>query len=143
MTEHEKPGDVISANISGSVSGQVAVGKDITQTQMVAGAGVTEADLTALRQLLMDLKAKVQAEAPAGQKVAALERINELEQAVTAKEPDLTTIEYVKRWFVKNLPTLAGSVTSIVVSPIVGKLVAAAGDALVGEFRRRFGEKQG
>ncbi len=143
MTEHEKPGDVISANISGSVSGQVAVGKDITQTQMVAGAGVTEADLTALRQLLMDLKAKVQAEAPAGQKVAALERINELEQAVTAKEPDLATIEYVKRWFVKNLPTLAGSVTSIVVSPIVGKLVAAAGDALVGEFRRRFGEKQG
>jgi hypothetical protein len=48
-------------------------------------------------------------------------------------------MEYVKRWFVKNLPGLAGAVTSIVVHPIVGKLVEAAGDALAAEFRRRFG----
>ena len=32
------------------------------------------------------------------------------------------------------------AVTSVVVYPIVGKLVEAGGDALVGEFRRRFGD---
>jgi len=65
--------------------------------------------------------------------------VQELEEAVTAEKPDLTTMEYVKQWFVKNLPGLAGAVTGVVVNPIVGKLVEAAGDALAAEFRRRFG----
>ena len=141
MSEEEKPGDVIRATISGDVSGQVAVGKGITQTQTVGAARpeVTEGDLAELRQVLADLKEKVAAEAPPEKKGAALERVDELEQAITAEEPDLTTMEYVKRWFVKNLPGLAGAVTSVVVHPIVGKLVEAAGDALAAEFRRRFG----
>jgi hypothetical protein len=141
MSEQEKSGDVIRAIISGDISGQVAVGKGITQTQTIGAARpeVTEADLTELRQVLTDLKAKVAAEAPLEKKDAALERVEELEEAVTAEEPDLTTMEYVKRWFVKNLPGLAGAVTGVVVHPIVGKLVEAAGDALAAEFRRRFG----
>ena len=64
----------------------------------------------------------------------------ELEEAVTAKKPDLTTMEYVKRWFARNLPELAGAVTGVIIHPIVGKLVEAAGDGLAAEFRRRFGE---
>jgi hypothetical protein len=141
ISEQEKSGDVIRAVISGDVSGQVAVGKGITQTQTVGAARpeVTEAELAELRQTLADLKARVEAEAPPEKKEAALERVEELEEAVTAEEPDLTTMEYVKRWFVKNLPGLAGTVTSVVVHPIVGKLVEAAGDALAAEFRRRFG----
>lgn len=67
--------------------------------------------------------------------------MEELKEAVTAEKPDLTTIEYVKGWFVKNLPDLAGAVTSVVVHPIVGKLVEAASDALAAEFRRRFGRE--
>ena len=66
--------------------------------------------------------------------------MKELEQAVTEKKPDLSTMEYVRSWFLKNLPGLAGAVTSVVVHPIVGKLVEAGGDALVSEFRRRFGD---
>jgi hypothetical protein len=141
ISEQEKSGDVIRAIISGDVSGQVAVGKGITQTQTVGAARpeVTEAELAELRQALANLKAWVEAEAPPEKKEAALERVEELEEAVTAEEPDLTTMEYVKRWFVKNLPGLAGTVTSVVVHPIVGKLVEAAGDALAAEFRRRFG----
>ena len=141
MSEQEKKGDVIKATISGDVSGQVAVGKGITQTQIagVAKPEVTEVDLAELRQALAELKAKVAAEAPPEKKDAALERLGELEETVTADEPDLTTMEYVKNWFVKNLPGLAGAVTSVVVHPIVGKLVEAAGDALAAEFRRRFG----
>ncbi|HEY74669.1 MAG TPA: hypothetical protein G4O00_00620 [Thermoflexia bacterium] len=141
MGEKEKPGNEIRATISGDVSGQVAVGKGITQTQTIRESRpeVTEADLAALRQMLADLREKVAAEAPPEKKEAALERVQELEEAVTAEKPDLTTMEYVKQWFVKNLPGLAGAVTGVVVNPIVGKLVEAAGDALAAEFRRRFG----
>jgi hypothetical protein len=56
---------------------------------------------------------------------------------VTAKEPDLTTVQYVKQWFVKKLPALAGIVTGVLVHPAVGRLVAAAGDFVADEFRRR------
>ncbi len=141
MSEQKKSGDVIRAKISGPVSGQVAVGKDIIQEQTVGAAQpeVTEADLAALRQLLADLKAQVEVEAPPEEKDAALERVEELEEALTAKEPDLTTMEYVKRWFAKRLPGLAGSVAGIVIHPIVGKLVKASGEALAAEFRHRFG----
>jgi len=141
MSEQEKSGDVIRATISGDISGQVAVGKGITQIQTIGAARleVTEADLAELRQALVNLKAQVAAEAPPDKKDAALERVEELEEAVTAEEPDLTTMEYINRWFVKNLPGLAGAVTSVVVHPIVGKLVEAAGDTLAAEFRRRFG----
>lgn len=140
MDEKEKSGDVIHANISGPVSGQVGVGKDITQMQTIGERSpATEADLAELRRMLVELKAKVEAEAPVETKDAALERVDELEEAVTAKEPDLTTMEYVKRWFTKNLPTLAGAVTGVVVNPIVGKLVEAAGEGLAAQFRQRFG----
>jgi hypothetical protein len=141
MSEQERSGDVIRATISGDISGQVAVGKGITQTQTIGAARpeVTETDLAELRQALADLRAKVAAEAPPEKKDAALERVEELEDALTAKEPDLATMEYVKGWFAKNLPDLAGAVTSVVVHPTVGKLVEAAGDALAAEFRRRFG----
>ena len=141
MAKRKAEGDVIRATITGAVSGQVAVGKEIQQTQVVGEArpGVTKEELAALRTMLADLKVKVEAEAPLEKKAAALERVEELEEAIATEEPDLTTMEYVKRWFVKNLPGLAGAVTGVVIHPIVGKLVEAAGDALAAEFRRRFG----
>ena len=139
-------------------SGQVAVGQGINQIgtiaaqQVIVGTGntqtvgaarpeITQADLAALRQALADLKAQVEAQAPPEKKNAAIGHVDELEEAVIAKEPDLTTMEYIKRWFAKNLPELAGAVTSVVIHPIVGKLVEAAGDALAAEFRHRFGEE--
>jgi hypothetical protein len=64
-------------------------------------------------------------------------------EAVIAREPDISTMEYVKRWFVRHVPALAGAVTSIFVDPIVGKLVAAGGDALVAEFNRKLGDGPG
>ena len=48
-------------------------------------------------------------------------------------------MEYVRNWFVKNVPTMAGAVTSIVINPIVGRLVQAGGDVLASDFKRRFG----
>lgn len=137
----EKTGDTITANITGTVSGQVAVGKQITQTQTVGTPGeVTQADLDALREAMAALRAQVEAAAPLEKKEAALERVGELEEAVTAEEPDLDTMGGVRRWFVKNLPGLAAAVTGILVHPVVGKLVGAAGEVLAQEYQRRFGE---
>ncbi len=124
---------------TGDVSGQVAVGKGISQTRIEAPAPPSAEEVAALRAELAALRARVAAEAPPEQKDAAVARVDELAEAVTAPQPDLSTMEYVKQWFGKHLPALAGAVTSIVVHPIVGKLVEAAGEALAGEFRRRFG----
>jgi len=151
MSEEQTSSNVTTP--SGPGIRQTAIGDHNIQIGAVSGGEVnigvpaakqpevTEADLVALRKLLADLKAQVEVEAPPERKEAALERVGELEQAVTAKQPDLSTMEYVKGWFVKNLPGLAGAVTSVVINPIVGKLVQAAGDTLAAEFKRRFGVK--
>jgi hypothetical protein len=126
----------------GNVSGgsQVAVGSDISQVRTQnASPNITEADRAALRQLFDDLKTKIEREAPPEEKEKALERVEELNEAVSAKEPDLTTMEYVRNWFLKHLPSVAGSVTSLIVHPLVGKLVEVGGDALASTFRKRFG----
>lgn len=142
MNEPQQSGDNISANISGNISGQVGVGKQITQKQTIGSTAkpeVTEAQRVELSQMFDNLKTRIEAEAPAEKKAAALERLDELKEAVTAKEPDLSTMEYVKNWFFfKNIPALAGAVTDVFVNPIVGKLVELAGEALTSDFRRRF-----
>ncbi len=95
---------------------------------------MSSAELAQLRGAFAELATEVEAQAPPERRAAAVERVAELEQALLADEPDITTVQYVGRWFRSNLPQLAGAVASIVVNPIVGKLVGAAGDALVAEF---------
>jgi 3-methyladenine DNA glycosylase/8-oxoguanine DNA glycosylase len=129
----------ISANITGDISGQVAVGQNINQAKTETQPTVALQELEELRGLLAQLRNKVELEASADKKVAALEHVNELEQAVTEQKPDLSTMKYVRNWFVKNVPSVAGAVVSVVVHPIVGRLVAAAGDALTADFQKRFG----
>lgn len=133
----------ISANITAQdVSGQVVVGNQNTLNQQIgpsAESMVTPAELEELRQQFQQLKQQIQAEASPDKQAAALERVEELEAAITAEKPDLTTIQYVKNWFGKHLPKLTGTLTSIVVNPIVGKLVEAAGEMAAVDFRDRFG----
>lgn len=135
MTDQPRPPDQIGATITGNVSGQVAVGRDIAQSQKIGAAEpVTAAEREELGRLFAAIRAQVEAEAPEQERPGAIERIDELEQAVTADEPDVTTMVYVKRWFRNKLPTLAGLVTGILVNPIVGKLVQSVGDAAVAEL---------
>jgi hypothetical protein len=47
-------------------------------------------------------------------------------------------MQSIRQWFGAHLPLLAGAVTSVIVHPVVGKLVEAAGDMVAGEFRRQF-----
>jgi hypothetical protein len=145
MTTKQKPKNsskkpTINSTISGTISGQVAIGENITQeqTNKVEYLDVTEADLAALRKLIAELKEQITSSAPTDKQPAALEKASELEEAITAGEPDISTMEYVRNWFGKNLPQLAGAVTGLVVNPIVGKLVEAAGETISHEFKRRF-----
>jgi hypothetical protein len=144
MKKQNKSGDSITANISGPISGQVAVGKDITQTQRVGtAAGFTEAEEAEFRNLFAKLKEQVAAEAPPDKKAQALEQVDELHQALSAEKPDRTTLtkmERVKNWFVKYVPKMVGTVTSVFIHPLVGKLVEAGGEVLAGEVRHHFPE---
>jgi hypothetical protein len=137
LSEERPQGDQISANVTGPIQGQVAVGKDIRQRQAAGDMKVvvTEAELAELRQAFADLRTEVGAAAPPEKKEAAVERVGELEEAIIAEEPDLTTVQYVKRWFAKNLPAVAGSVVGILVHPVVGKLVQSAGEAIAAQFQ--------
>lgn len=135
MSDRQR-GDAISGNVNltGSNSGQIAIGKQIEQRQALgdaAVAAVTEAEREQVRLAFAQLREQVAAQAPPEQRAAAVERVEELQQAVFDDEPDLTTIQYVTRWFRKNLPDLAGTVTGLVVHPLVGRLVQVAGDRLV------------
>lgn len=134
-------GDNIQITI-GDHAHAVAAGKDIHQViGEQAQVQVTEADLAAVQDLFAELKRQIEAQAPPEKKDSAIERVEELEEAVTAEKPDLTTMEYVKKWFSKHLPQLAGAVVSVLVNPIVGKVVEAAGELAAGELKRRLGQE--
>jgi hypothetical protein len=142
MTEKNRrtapQGDVIRATI-GDNAHQVAVGKDIVQQQINQSGPVTEADLDQVKKLFADFKKQVAKEAPPDKREAALEHADELEKELTSKKPTATTFGYVRNWFFKYAPAVLGGLTSIVVHPIVGKIVEAAGEMAAKEFQSRFG----
>lgn len=127
----------INARIGDVTDSQIAIGHDI-RLKKVVGAPTPEEKIELVR-LLAELRAQVAADAPPEQRDAAVTKVDELAAALAEPEPDLATMESVRNWFVRRLPSMAGGVVSLVVHPIVGKLVGAAGDALASEFQRRFG----
>lgn len=123
--------------IGGDLSGQMAVGTRITQTSTRIEHGtVSEAELTELRDLLSGLRAQVSDEAPPERRAGALERIDELADAITADEPEIGTVRYVLQWFRDKVGPLAGAVKTLVLNPLVAKVVGAAGDVAAADFER-------
>jgi len=132
----EQPGEQISGSVhvTGAASGQIAIGKGIEQRQAIgdrAVAALSEAEREQVRLAFATLREQVAAQAPDERRGAAVERVGELEKAVFASRPDLTTVQYVTRWFRDNLPQLAGAVSGLVLHPLIGRLVQVAGDQLV------------
>jgi hypothetical protein len=95
-------------------------------------------DAKDVSSLFMALRQRVDDQAPADKKVAAQQQVNILEHAVGKKKPDVSRMESVLAWFKEHLPQLAGTVTSVILHPLVGKVVEAAGEIVVDEFKRRF-----
>jgi serine/threonine protein kinase len=124
----------------GTISGgQVSVGSSSSSQPSEPALPMLENHLAIVRQKLSELRAQVEAQAPLRKKKAALERVDELGDALTATPPDLDTLAYVKNWFGKNISTLAGAVTEVIIHPSVDKLMAAAGETVAAEYHRRFG----
>ena len=141
MSEQEKGGRNYTAHITGGVNGQFIQGDGNVQVQSTGAGKVTEADLAEVRRMIDELKARVEAEAPPEKKEEALQQVQELEETLQSKDPEEVPdrLSSVKSWFKRNLPMLAGAVVSVVVNPIVGKVVEAAGTGLAAEVQRRFG----
>lgn len=132
MSKDPSTGDRINAVVTGQVQGAVAIGKGISQRQEVGSMqlALTDAERAELSTLFANLREEVSAAVPESERRAAVERVDELEQAVVADQPDLTTIEYVKQWFARKLPMAAGLVASVLIHPLVGRIVERAGDKL-------------
>jgi hypothetical protein len=143
MSKKDKSEPSNEIYIGGDVSGPIAIGENISQTQSVqAGpSGFTKQELTTISELIDGLKRQVSSEAPPDKRQPALERLSELEQTITAQEPDVATLAYVRNWFVKNIPQVADSVTELLANPIFGKVSGAAGAAIAHELKRRLGSQ--
>ncbi|HST49106.1 hypothetical protein [Jatrophihabitans sp.] len=135
-------GDSYSATVNAPVTGQFAVGRDIAQTSTDLGGAaehLSPAQVSELAELFAGLRSDVASGAPPAQRAEALSKVVELETAIAAEDkPDLVTMDYVRGWFSKHLPHLAGVVVSLIVHPLVGQLVTAAGESMVAEFHHRF-----
>jgi hypothetical protein len=117
----------------GTVTGsQVTIGDYATVSQQI---GLTPTEVADLRAVFDGLRADVEANAPPGQREAALAQAAEVEASVVAGQPDPSRFKRALAWFRANAPQIAGTVASVVVSPIVGKVVEGAGDAIAGRFR--------
>lgn len=128
--------DNIKISVGGDVTGELVIGKQNTVIHTnVTQALLTEAELSGLRKTIDSLKAEVATQAPPDKQAAAVQQLDQMHQAIKADKPELSKIEKVRDWFVKNVPTMAGAVTAMVVNPIVGRLVQIGGDALVAELR--------
>lgn len=101
--------------------------------------GISGADRAELHALVAALKAKVQAEAPPEQRRTAAELVDELENAIAADVPKVGRMAFIRDWFSAHLPKLAAEVTALIVSPLVVKIVGAAGELAATEFRNTFG----
>ena len=126
-----------TVRINGDVTGQVAVGNDIRQNieQFNRTEQVTDLELASLHALIADLRAQVEADAPVECRESALERIDELAEAVTGEEPEVGTARYVMSWFRKKVPALAGAVRTLILNPLVSRVVGAAGDVAAADFQ--------
>ncbi|MEA2213645.1 MAG: hypothetical protein QOF83_3593 [Solirubrobacteraceae bacterium] len=123
----------------GTVSeSQVAVGDYNTISQRI---GLTPAETAQLQSLFQDLRSSVSAQAPPAVQADAETRVRELEDALVAGEPDPGTVRRVLRWFKANAPQLAGAVVSVVINPLVGKVVEGAGTAMAERIQQAIAEE--
>jgi len=102
---------------------------------------LSAAQVSEVQRLIEQLREQLaQAEIPETKKIVGQEYIQQLgdELVKTADRPDPSIIKVAGEWLLKNVPTLAGTLTSVFLNPIVGKVVAAAGDIAAEWVKARF-----
>ena len=123
--------------IDGDVGGRVAIGHGITQRihQVHPTDAVTEAELIAVRALVDELRARVAVDTPPELRASALERVDEVADAVTAQEPKADVARYVMGWFRRKVPAAAGAVRDLILNPLLSRVVGATGDVAAADFQ--------
>ena len=132
MTPDEESGSKYNVRIGDVTQSQVVMGDYNTVSQKV---GLTPQETAELQSVFGDLRKTVAEQAPPEQREEALAQAAELEHAVVTERPDPGRTRSVLRWFRDNAPQLAGAVLSVVVNPLVGKVVEGAGQAIADQFR--------
>jgi hypothetical protein len=122
-----------SVAIGGDISGSVVVTGDANiiggSAVVTAGRDVRDVHIhyqdptITLVSLLGSLRREIATQAPAGEKIDALEQIDELEQCLQAEHPDFGVFARVQQWFKNRLPELAGALTSVLLHPAVREAV--------------------
>ena len=148
-----------SISIGGSVSGPVIVGSGNTTIGNNSGSlnigshtetlntwqqanlarVVSPAEIAELAQAFHGLRQSVAEAAPPALADEAAQQAAALQSAVTSPKPDVTAMGNAKAWFAEHLPAILGGVTGLLTNPIIGKLVQAAGEFTVDQFRERLG----
>ena len=114
----------------GSVShSQVSIGD---YNRLVA---LTPDESAELRDLFGEFRTSVAESVAPDRRDEALAQADELERAVVSAAPDAGRARRALRWFRDNLPHVAATAVSVLVDPLVGKLVDAAGTAVADPFR--------
>lgn len=96
--------------------------------------GLSPTEAAELANVFESLRSDVAGTVAPDQRDEALEQVAELERAVVAAQPDPGRVKRVLGWFRANAPAAAGAVLSVVVHPLVGKIVEHAGTAIGEQF---------
>jgi hypothetical protein len=110
--------------------------------QVITMTGLTAAELAQVQNLANALKDAVETQGLSDdEKTEAKIMAARLEKELTVKDrkPDGSKLKATAQWLLEYGGKIAGAVTGIFVSPIVGKVVEAAGDLAAGWFKEQFG----
>jgi hypothetical protein len=128
-------------NVGGDNSGIISFGDENKLTvdrRVDKRTTISAQDAAALQSLIANLREQVTREAPEDQRIAALSKVDELNEAIATK-PSLHRMTAIRDWFAVHLPAMLGAVTSVFVDPLVGKIVEASGEIAADAFRKKFG----
>jgi hypothetical protein len=105
----------------------------------VTNIRISDADRADVHQRIAALRETVRAAAPPDQRAAAAELVDELEDAILAEAPNVSRMAFIRDWFSAHVPKLSGAVSELILSSLVRRIVAAAGDIAGAEYRNAFG----
>jgi hypothetical protein len=122
-------------SFSGTFSeSQFSVGDHNLLQQRVGEAArerLEPAEVEALARDLRDIRDRTAAQTPPDRRDEALSRVGELEATTMgADHPEPARIARVYRWFLRNAPDIAESVSTLLLGPLVGKLVGGGTGAI-------------
>ncbi len=119
-------------NISGPIQDStISIGDYST---IIQHHGFSPAEAAELARVFGALRADLATSVAPDEREEALTQAAELERAVVADVPDPGRVKRVLAWFRARAPAAAGAVLSVVVHPLVGKIVEGAGTAIGEQF---------